>query len=194
MSDITGSPQPALSPASPVAGPTPQIYMSGAGCVTLLAARYPRYQLAPGVTPGDGEMLAASMALDEEGPWFGVKLDPLQDREWPRTFAFDWQTVLASPQPQMLGGERPGVYLLDYEGVVPQQVADWVCLEAWRMYAEDQLKVVTSESVSGASVKYAPDASNAKGLAAGIDRLQSMLVEPFQRRAGHLQMFPFGRI
>jgi len=181
--------QPAPVPASPLAGPTPQPYLDGPTCQAQLALRYPRYSLA--VTPGEGDMLVASMALDEEGPFYGVKESPTNEREWPRSFATGWPNVVATPSPLLISRAYPGAWYLNYEGVVPQQVLDWVCLEVWRNWNLDQARVVTRESVSGASGTYAPSLADAKGETAQLDLLQARLISPFLMRDGHDLALPF---
>jgi hypothetical protein len=136
-------------------------------------------------------MLVASMALDEEGPFLGVKLYPEQDRSWPRTFEYGWPNVVSAPSPLLVARDFPGAWLLDYEKVVPQQVLDWVALEVFRMYELDSIRTVTAESVSGASVKYAPPVDYKGGQMSQLDVIQQALLAPFQVREGHVVPFIF---
>jgi len=141
-------------------------------------------------TLANGHVLAASMAVDEEGPFFGVKVDPTQDRSWPRTFRYGYPNITVSPSSILSTSQMPGAFYLDYEGVVPYQVADWVCLEAYRMVSMPLLQGISQESVGGGvSVKY----DYTPGLAM-LDRLQESLLSPFQMRMGHTQAFPAGLI
>jgi hypothetical protein len=136
-------------------------------------------------------MLVASMALDEEAPFLGVKVDVRQDREFPRTYKYGWPNIVSAPSPLLVARSYGGAWLLDYDKVVPQQVLDWVCLEVWRELNLDQTKVTTRESVGGASVQYAPPVEYSKGQMSQLDRVQQMLLSPFQGRAAHVVPFIF---
>lgn len=141
-------------------------------------------------TLANGHVLAASMAADEEGPFFGVKVDPTQDRSWPRTFRYGYPNITVSPSSILSTSQMPGAFYLDYEGVVPLQVVDWVCLEAYRMVSLPLLQGVTAESVGGGvSVRYDRTPGSAM-----LDRLQESLLSPFQMRQGHTEAFPSGLI
>jgi len=159
-------------------------YIAAADAMTRLSSEF-------GLTCSlaNGHVLAASMAVDEEGPFFGVKVDPTQDRSWPRTFRYGYPNITVSPSSILSTSQMPGAFYLDYEGVVPYQVADWVCLEAYRMVTLPLLRGVSSESVTGASIHY----DSTPG-AAMLDRLQETLLSPFQMRQGHTQAFPSGLI
>lgn len=188
MSDpnpVAPSPQPSLGPY-PVPGNSPQPYLTGPQAQLMLQQRWPRFS---GVLLGDGDMLVASMALDEEAPFMGVKVNPEQDRQWPRSFRFGWPNVIAAPSPLLVSRSFAGAWYLDYEGVVPQHILDWVCLEAYRQVSLDQLKVVTQETIAGASVKYAPAEDYARGQAPQLDRIQQTLLAPWLQRGGHTVPF-----
>nr|MBF6558598.1 hypothetical protein [Acidimicrobiales bacterium] len=122
MTQVNNTPQPDLG--SPIAGAAPAGYLSPADAETALSTRY-------GITASVsiGHLLVASISLDQEAPFLGVKYDPTQDRQWPRTFKYGWPNIIAAPSPLMVAMSYPGAWLLDYEGVVPQQVLDWVSLE-----------------------------------------------------------------
>ncbi len=170
----------------PVSSIAPGAYVAGSDVVTMLAARWEEFSLP---SCSDGIALAASMAVDEEGPFFGVKLLVTQEREWPRTFRYGWPNMVATPSPVLVTEQRPGIFFLDYEGVVPQQIVDWVCLEAYRMATSRPLVEVDSESVTGASVKY-NHWTGAKGsVPAQIDRIQAALISPFQMPTAHESPF-----
>lgn len=182
---VAPDPQPNLGPY-PVPGNTPQAYMTGQQAVQLLQSRYPTFSVS---VLGDGDLLVASMALDEEGPFEGVKLTPEQDRQWPRTFMYGWPNIVASPSPLLVSRAYPGAWYLDYEGVVPQQVLDWVALEAYRLTALDQDRVVVKETVGGATVVYAPGVDYPRGQMSQLDRRQAALIAPWLRRDGHVVPF-----
>jgi hypothetical protein len=184
---LAPNPQPNLGPY-PVPGPAPMAYMTGAEITALLAARYPMYWSAT-LQIGDGDALIASMAIDEEAPFIGVKVNPEQDRQWPRTFKYGWPNIVASPSPLLVSRAYAGAWYLDYEGVVPQQILDCVALEAYRLVTLEQTKVVTQESVSGATVKYAPPADYPHGQMSQLDRRQAALLGPFLQRDGHVVPF-----
>lgn len=186
MSDA-GSPQPDLGPY-PVPGNTPQPYMTAAQCLALLETRYPEYY-STALVIGDGTMLVASMIIDEEGPYEGVKVNVQQDRQFPRTYKFGWPNIIASPSPLLVSRAYAGAWYLDYEGVVPQQILDCVALEAYRLVTLEQTKVITQEAVQGASVKYAPGPDYPRGQMSQLDWRQASLLAPFLRRDGHTVPF-----
>ena len=170
-------------PGVPPTTTTPSPYIAaGAADARLLA------EFGLTCTLSNGHVLAATMALDEEGPFFGVKLDPTQDRSWPRTFKYGYPNIALAPSAIMSTSQMPGAFYLDYEAVIPVQVIDWVCLEAYRMVTLPMLHAVTSESVGGGvSVHYDRTPGSAM-----LDRLQETLLSPFQMRQGHTQAFPSG--
>lgn len=164
------------------------------GSAAFFAERLSSYwSLTPQRTVTDGIVLTASMALDEEGPFNGVKADPAQERQWPRTFKDGWPNIIASPTPVMIAITFPGVWPLDYELVIPQQVVDWVALECYRMCELPFEQGIDSESVTGASVKYAqPDGKSPVGQ---LERIQAALLVPWQLRQGHTNAFTlFNRV
>ena len=172
-------------PGVPLGAATPSPYLSAGTAMERLAIEF-----GLTCTLSNGHVLAASMALDQEGPFFGVKLDSTQDRSWPRTFKYGYPNIAAAPSSIMSTSQMPGAFYLDYEAVVPAQVADWVCLEAYRMVTLPLLQGITSESVGGGvSVHF----NNMPG-SAMLDRLQETLLSPFQMRQGHTQAFPSGLI
>lgn len=179
---IAPDPQPNLGPY-PVPGPSPQSYMTGDQALQFLQSRYPTFY-TPSLVVGDGDVLIASMRVDEEGPFIGVKASPEQDRQWPRSFTYGWPNIVASPSPLLVSRAYPGAWYLDYEGVVPQQILDWVALECYRLVSLEQTKVVTQESVPGASVRYAPNDGYLHGQASQLDVRQQALLGPFLRRDG----------
>lgn len=183
MSD-TDHLQPAIADV-PDDEPTPNAYISSAAAVANLSTRY-------GLTitePGYGNVLAASMAVDEEGPFMGVKIDPTQERSWPRTFKYGWPNIVAAPSPVLVATEYSGAWYLDYEGVVPQQVVDWVCLELWRDQNLPFDREVAKETASGSSVTYTGGPGEKGGRFARIDLLQARLLSPFLMRSGHTSPF-----
>lgn len=180
---IAGTPQPAIA-GVPVTAPTPRPYIAPATAEARLSSRY-----ALSATLLTGHLLVASMRLDEEAPFLGVKLRVQQDREWPRSFKYGWPNMIATPSPVMVSSEYGGAWYLDYEGVVPEQIVDWVCLEAYRLVKMDVDKVVESEGVTGASVHYAPPAGYEHGIATRVDELQRGLISPFQKRQAHKHPF-----
>jgi len=175
--------QPAVA-GVPVSGTTPQPYIAPATAITRLTERW-----GLTATVKIGHVLVASMQADQEGPWQGVKLVVEQDREWPRTFKYGWPNMLATPSPVMVSQQYPGAWYLDYEGVVPEQIVDWVCLQCWRLVNLPFDQWIESESVTGATVKYAPPLGTKGGLAAELDHIQSALLAPFQVRQGHTAPF-----
>ena len=162
--------------------------MTGAQALALLETRYPQFYDASMVI-GDGTVLVASMNLDEEAHFEGVKVNVQSDRQFPRTYKYGWPNVIASPSPLLVSRAYAGAWYLDYEGVVPQQVLDWVALECYRLLTLDQTRVVTQETVQGASVKYAPPSDYPKGQQAQLDRIQESLIAPFLKRDGHTVPF-----
>lgn len=173
----------------PVGGPAPQLYIEPGDAMNLLTTRYPAFVPAQPLSVGD--LLVASMALDEEGPFLGTKVAAEQDRSFPRTYKYGWPNLVSVPSPLLVSRSYSGAWLLDYEQVVPQQILDWVCLEAYRMVTLEPLKVVTQESVGGASVRYAPGVDYPHGQMSQLDRIQATLLGPFQARAGHVVPFLF---
>ena len=171
-------------PGVPAGSSTPSAYITAAAASTWLQSEF-----GLTVTLSNGHVLAASMALDEEAPFFGVKVDPTQDRSWPRTFKYGWPNIIASPSAVMSSTQLPGAFFLDYEAVVPWQVVDWVCLEAYRLVTLPLTRGISSESVTGASVHY----DNAPMLSM-LDRLQAQLLSPFLMRQGHTHPFPTGLV
>ncbi len=191
MSIVNPNLQPAIAnvPESSVA---PGSYITAANAVANLASRYPQFSTLPNgaaLPVAEGVALAASMAADEEGPFYGVKLIVTQEREWPRTFKYGWPNMIATPSPVLVTVQRPGVFFLDYEGVVPQQIVDYVCLEYYRMLAWAQNIEVDSESVSGASVKYNHWTGEKGSVPAQLDRIMSALISPFQIPSAHTDAF-----
>jgi hypothetical protein len=171
--------QPAI-PGVPVAGSTPTPYISAGDAEGRLLTEF-------GITTSlsNGHVLAASMALDEEAPFEGVKFNPEQERQWPRTFMYGWPNMLGAPTPVMVSDQFAGAFYLDYEQVIPWQVVDWVCLEAYRYVTLPFERGITSESLTGASVHYAPDNSGSSML----DKIQASLLSPFLLRQVHSQPF-----
>lgn len=170
----------------------PGAYISAPNAVQTLANRYPMFATLPtgaNLPVSEGVVLAASMMVDEEGPFFGVKLIVQQEREWPRTFLYGWPNMIATPSPVLVTEQRPGAFYLDYEGVVPQQILDCVCLEYWRMCALRPDVEVISESVTGASVHYNPWTGQKGSLPAQLDRIMSALLSPFQVQSAHTDAF-----
>lgn len=189
MPPVNNTPQPDLG--SPLAGAAPQGYLSPDAAKIALNERW-----GIDATLNVGNLLVASMSVDQQAPFLGVKLDPMQDRQWPRTFKYGWPNIIAAPSPMMVAMSYPGAWLLDYEGVVPQQVLDWVALEAYRMVTLPFDRAITAETISGASVHYAvaPNGTD-KSAPSELDRIQELLITPFQLREGHTAAFPnLGRI
>lgn len=184
MAAVDNTPQPDLG--APLAGAAPQPYLSPDDATIALSSRY-------GITAtvSLGHLLVASMSLDEEAPYLGVKLSPTQDRQWPRTFKYGWPNIIAAPSPIMTALSYPGAWLLDYEGVVPQQLLDWVALEAYRIVTLPFDRAVIKEAISGASVTYAPEVNGTSAAAPSeLDRIQQVLITPFQQRQGRMSYFP----
>ncbi len=182
-------PAPAYVPETNVA---PGAYISAARAVAWLSSRWPQFSVSPDGTPlpvAEGLILAASMALDEEGPWFGVKFVVSQEREWPRTFLYGWPNMIATPSPVLVTEQRPGTFFLNYEGVVPNQVIDYVCLEYYRMAVMTPFNEISSESVSGASVHYLHWDGQKGSVPAQLDRIMASLVSPFQVQSAHTDAF-----
>ena len=172
----------------PAPGPAPGPYLSGANAVAWLASRWPQWSTLPSgasLPASDGVALAASMAVDEEGPFFGVKFIVTQEREWPRTFKYGWPNLIATPSPVLVTEQRLGSFYLDYEGVVPEQILDYLCLEYYRMVAKNPLVEVDSEGVTGASVKYNHWSGRAGSVPAQIDRIMARLITTFQIQSAH---------
>ena len=121
-------PAPANVPESAIA---PGAYMSAANLVAWLQSRWPQFSTGVGgaaLPVSEGLALVASMTIDEEGPFYGVKFVVTQEREWPRTFMYGWPNMVATPSPVLVTVQRPGAFYLDYEGVVPDQIIDCVAL------------------------------------------------------------------
>lgn len=177
--------QPAL-PNVPVAGATPQPYISVADATQRLQSEW---AIELPIPVGNGQLRVASMRADQEGPFFGVKIDPEQEHEWPRTFKYGWPNIIAAPTPMLVSVQFPGAWYLDYEGVVPVQIVDWVCLEVYRMTALPFDRGIVSETVTGASVHYAPPVGQKGGIASELDEIQAGLLSPFQLRQGHTSPF-----
>src|SRR5487761_1047388 len=176
----------------PVGATAPGAYISGANAVAWLAARWPQWSTLPSgaaLPASDGLALAASMAVDEEGPWFGVKFIVTQEREWPQTFKYGWPNLIATPSPVLVTEQRSGTFFLDYEGVVPDQILDYVCLEYYRMASKNPLVEVDSESVTGASVKYNHWSGQRGSVPAQIDRVMAALITSFQIQSAHTDAF-----
>ena len=166
--------------------PAPYAYVAPETCISILQERY-GLTLA-GVTKGI--CLVASMRCDEEGPFQGVKVMATQERSWPRTFRYGWPNIIAAPTPVLVAIQDPGAWPLNYEGVIPQEVVDWTCLEVYRLMSSPLLRQVASESVTGASVRYAPPLTAEGGWESPIDILQSTLLSPFQLRSARWNAFP----
>ncbi len=182
-------PAPAHVPQTSIA---PGPYLTGANVVAWLAQRYPQFSTAPDGTAlvaSDGLAVAASIAIDSEGPWYGVKAVITQEREWPRTFKYGWPNMIATPSPVMVTEQRAGTFFLNYEGVVPDQIVDCVCLEYYRMLTMRSDIEVDSESVSGASVHYNHWTGQKGSVPAQIDRIMSALLSPFQIQSAHTDAF-----
>ncbi len=182
-------PAPANVPESAVA---PGPYISGVNAVAWLQSRWPQFSTMPDGTAlpvSEGIALAASMALDEEAPFYGVKAVVTQEREWPRTFKYGWPNMIATPSPVLVTDQRPGTFFLNYEVVVPYQVVDYVCLEYYRMCVLRPDIEVNSESVTGASVHYNHWTGQKGSVPAQLDRIMSALISPFQVMSAHTDAF-----
>lgn len=186
---------PNLQPAPanvPEQATAPGSYISAVNAVAWLTTRWPQFstmQNGSALPVSEGLILAASMAADEEGPFFGIKLVVSQEREWPRTFLYGWPNMVATPSPVLVTEQRPGAFFLDYEGVVPDQVVDYVCLEYYRMCVLRPDVDVTSESVTGAAVHYNPWTGKLGSVPAQLDRIMSALLSPFQMPSAHTSPF-----
>lgn len=182
-------PAPANVPESAIA---PGAYISATNAVAWLTTRWPQYSTLPGggaLPVAEGVALAASMAVDGEGPFYGVKFVVSQERQWPRTFMYGWPNLVATPSPVLVTVQRPGAFYLNYEGVVPDQIVDYVCLEYYRMLAYPSDKEINSESVSGASVHYNQWDGQKGSVPAQLDRIMSALISPFQVPSAHTDAF-----
>lgn len=165
---------------------TPDCYLSIEAAQTVLSTRW--NLKAP--TLALGHLLAATMELDQEGPFQGVKMFPAQERDWPRTFKYGWPNMIATPSPVMVDTQYPGVWYLNYEEVVPQQIVDWVCLQAWRHLNLPFDRSITQETVgAGVGVHYAPPLGVKGGQASELDTIQDALIIPFLVRSGHTSPF-----
>jgi hypothetical protein len=156
---------------------TPDCYLTPAAAMANLTTRY---GLSSNLVYG--HLLTASMRCDEEGPFQGVKIDPEQEREWPRTFKYGWPNIIAAPSAMLVSTTYPGAWYLNYEGVVPQQIVDWVCLEAWKLTNLPFDRMTTAESVTGASVHYAEGGSM-------LQETMGSLIRPFLLRQARTQPF-----
>ena len=181
---IGDSPQPAI-PNTPAGGPTPEVYVGAEDAILWLATRW---GLSASITTG--HMLAASMALDEEAPFRGVKVNPAQERQWPRTYKYGWPNIIAAPTPVLVDIQFAGVFYLNYEGVVPQQVVDWVCLKGYQFATLPFDRPIQSESVTGASVHYAPPLGLPGGQQSQLEVIMDSLLLPFLERQAHRSPFP----
>jgi len=182
-------PAPANVPESAIA---PGAYLSASNAVAWLQSRWPQFSTMPNgsaLPVAEGLVLAASMAVDEEGPWYGVKAIVTQEREWPRTFRYGWPNMIATPSPVLVTEQRAGTFFLNYESVVPDQIVDYVCLEYWRMAVMRPDIEVNSESVSGASVHYNHWTGERGSVPAQLDRIMSALLSPFQIQSAHTDAF-----
>lgn len=182
-------PAPANVPESSIA---PGAYISAVNAVAWLQTRWPQFATTPtgaALPVSEGVILAASMAVDEEGPFFGVKFVVSQERQWPRTFMYGWPNMVATPSPVLVTVQRPGAFYLNYEGVVPDQIIDYVCLEYYRMLTFRPDIEVDSESVSGASVHYNHWTGQKGSVPAQLDRIMASLVQPFQVPSAHTDAF-----
>ena len=147
----------------------PLAYMAPTDAQNWLTARWPQY--VPVFPLTEGIMLAASNALDLNSPFQGIKVNQLQEREFPRTYKIGYPNLLGSPVPVVGVSVRGGINLLNYDGVIPEQVIDWVCLEAFRQTAMPQVRGTLREAVDGASVTYGPDSQ--------LDYQMFLLLQPF---------------
>lgn len=164
----------------------PFAYISPADCKNWLKSRW-GLEVERTILPG--HVLAASMACDQEGPWQGVKVDPTQERSWPRTFRYGWPNIIAAPTPILVAIQMPGAWPLNYEQVIPMEIVDWTCLEVYRYLTEPLLRQTTRETVAGASVQYAPGQSEPAWDPAMLDRMQWALLSPFQIRQARTTPF-----
>lgn len=185
MTDTGASLQPAIA-GTPENIPTPNAYCSPAAAQSNLLTRY---GLTPPVTILEGHVLSASMALDREAPFVGIKLLVEQEREWPRTFRYGYPNIMAAPSPVLALSVRAGAWYLNYEGVIPQQVIDWVSLECYRTLTLPFDREVMSESVTGASVHYGPARGAPGWTPSRLDDLQFALIQPFLIVEGHTAPF-----
>lgn len=180
---------PTYLPESPLA---PSAYISAANAVAWLSSRWPQFSTLPGggaLPVSEGVALAASMAADEEGPFYGVKFIVTQEREWPRTFKYGWPNMIATPSPVLVTEQRLGSFFLNYEGVVPEQILDYVCLEYYRMCTMRPDVEVDSETVTGASVHYNHWTGQKGSVPAQLDRMMSRLISTFQIQSAHTDAF-----
>lgn len=180
---------PANVPESTVA---PGAYISASNAVACLQQRWPQFSTLPNGTAlpvSEGVVLAASMSVDEEGPFMGVKFTPTQEREWPRTFKYGWPNMIATPSPVLVTDQRAGAFYLNYEGVVPDQIVDYVCLEYYRMLTLRPDVEVASESVTGANVHYVHWTGLNGSVPAQLDRILWSLISPFQVSSAHTDAF-----
>lgn len=177
------NPQAAVS-WSPENNTAPNSYGSAANVAQNLLTRYGITVVVGLGGLNEGQVITASQAVDQQGPFLGVKVDATQERQWPRSFRYGWPNVVAAPTSVMIVQGFAGIFPLDYEGVVPQQILDWVSLECWRYLNMPFERAVSRESLTGASVTY--DLSQP----AQIDVMQDSLIRPFQVRVGHRSPFP----
>lgn len=192
MSDPVNLDLQAALPNVPESTIAPGAYISAANAVAWLTERWPQYASLPngGALPvAEGVALAASMSVDQEGPFFGVKVIVQQERQWPRTFKYGWPNMIATPSPVLVTEQRPGAFYLNYEGVVPTQILDYVCLEYYRMLAYPSDYAIASESVTGASVHYNQWTGQPGSVPAQLDRIMSSLISTFQIQSAHTDAF-----
>lgn len=189
MSDGTAylEPQPAPPNAPEAHTSAPYGYLSAADAIERLSARY--NLSAPNIA--EGHVLAASMALDEEGPFYGVKVNPEQERDWPRTFKYGWPNIVMVPDAMLLTENDPGAFYLNYEGVIPDQVLDWTSLFAYRLTTLPFDKEIASENVTGASVRYLQWTGKPGDAPSQLDILLSTLLAPFQMTQLRQQPWPY---
>jgi len=170
----------------------PSSYISAANAVAWLTSYWPQFSTTPNgaaLPVSEGLAIAASMAMDEEGPFYGVKFIVTQEREWPRTFKYGWPNMIATPSPVLVTEQRLGSFFLNYEGVVPVQLVHYLCLEYYRMAVKPQLVEVDSESVTGASVKFNHWTSEKGSVPSQLDRIMAGLITTFQIQSAHTDAF-----
>jgi hypothetical protein len=174
--------QPTDAPGSPERtndGNAPIAYINAADATTQLDSRW---GLVPPKKLGNGHMLAASMWLDGLAPFQGVKLVQSQEREFPRTYKIGYPNMIGAPIPVLGVSAKGGVWLLNYEAVIPQQIVDAVCLEAYRMVSLPLERGISREAISGASVAYTTDSQ--------IDQWMFDLISPFLQQQASMTAWP----
>ncbi len=107
--------------------------------------------------PSAGDLLAASMALNDSGPFIGAR------------YAYDQGSVF--PRSVTLAGEE--------ENTVPDSVLDWVALRALSL-SEEEPDAVQSASAGGVSVSFARPSVPRR------ERLMCGLLRPYQKKTGSL--------